>query len=492
MSSDGGKTDIASLAELLSSRGLDAGDFIEVVDILAKAKKSEAENTSKKANKTNKIFVDKEFVYETRNDVFIYRDGRTKNRNYYIRIYDSETKKVFTKSLRTSHRTTALVTAERLYREKKDKLLTGVKMVSITPLEMVKLYLDRRKGEITNAPKIGLVPASYKRLEHQLRYWAEYIKFLKLEKTSIGKIPVEIGKDFATWILNQPKEFYKNKPRSRETINHIVASVKKMYRDIGIEEKYITFNEFPKFKYLKVAPDNAPKRDILQPEEYAELTKWMNNSYAREKGITELEAVKRRIFALYLSINYNIGARTREQLGIKWGDISINPNDTEEQRKTNRVVHIPAENSKTGKGRYIVAPIADKLERIKKHYQKIGYTPKQEDYVFINLSKTKRGKNIPYQTPAMEKRLKVVLLLSGLKEKLDADNRHITLYSGRHFYCTMRLMNKVDMHTLALNMGTSITYIEKTYSHLTTLMMSDEITRGQDWKTVEKSVKTTE
>ena len=492
MSSDGEKTNIASLAELLSSRGLDAEDFIEVVDILAKAKKSEAETTSKKANKANKIFVDKEFVYETRDDVFIYRDGRTKNRNYYIRIYDSVTKKVFTRSLRTSHRTTALVAAERLYREKKDKLLTGVKMVSITPLEMVKLYLDRRKGEITNTPKTGLVLTSYQRIEHQLRYWTEYIRFLKLEKTHIEKIPTDIGRDFATWILNQPKEFYKNKPRSRETINHIVASVKKMYRDIGIEEKYITFNEFPKFKYLKVAPDNAPKRDVLKAEEYEELTKWMNNSYAREKGITELEAIKRRIFALYLSINYNIGARTKEMLGIKWGDISINPNDTAEQRKTNRVVRIHAENSKTGKGRYIVAPIAEKLERIRKHYRKIGYEPKQEDYVFINLSKTKRDKNIPYQTPAMEKRLKSVLLLSGLKEKLDADNRHITLYSARHFYCTMRLMNKVDIHTLALNMGTSITYIEKTYSHLTTLMMSDEITRGQNWKTEAKSIETTQ
>ena len=179
-------------------------------------------------------------------------------------------------------------------------------------------------------------------------------------------------------------------------------------------------------------------------------------------------------------------------LGIKWKDISINPNDTPEQRKTNRVVRIHAENSKTGKGRYIVAPIAEKLDRIKKHYKKLGYEPKPNDYVFINLTKTKRDKNIPYQTPAMEKRLKSVLLLSGMKERLDADGRHITLYSARHFYCTMRLMNKVDMHTLALNMGTSITYIEKTYSHLTTLMMSDEITRGQGWKPDTMHIKTDE
>jgi hypothetical protein len=80
----------------------------------------------------------------------------------------------------------------------------------------------------------------------------------------------------------------------------------------------------------------------------------------------------------------------------------------------------------------------------------------------------------------MEKRLQKVMELSGLKQKLEEEGRHITLYSARHFYCTQRLMNKVDIHTLALNMGTSINYIEKTYSHLTTLMMSEEITKAMD------------
>ncbi len=155
------------LAQWLSSRVRDATDLFYVGDILDKVKKKELDAITKKEEqkeKTNKIFVDKEFVYETRDDVFIYRDGRTKSGNYYIRIYDNETKKVFSKSLRTRNRTHALVSAEKLYREKKDKLLTGVKMVSITPVEMVKLYLDRRKGEITNIPKTGLVDASYKRI----------------------------------------------------------------------------------------------------------------------------------------------------------------------------------------------------------------------------------------------------------------------------------------------------------------------------------------
>ncbi|WP_010313571.1 tyrosine-type recombinase/integrase [Synechococcus sp. CB0205] len=479
------KPHIDALAELLDARGLNAEDFIQIVDILGALKKKESTNIEKKErekDKGNKIFVDKEFVFETRDDCFIYRDGRTKTGNYYVRIYDADTKKVYSKSLRTRHRVNALVAAETLYREKKDKLMKGVKMVSITTNEMVELYLKRRSGELTHIPKTGITHKSYDRLKQQLKYWTLYIRFLKLEKVHIEKLSPDIGRDFGNWILNQPKQYYKETSRSRETINHIIASVKKMYRDIALEEKYITYNEFPKFKYLKVQPDNAPKRDVLNVEEYEELTKWMQNKYCREKGLSELEQVKRRVFALYFSIHYNIGARTKEVLGMRWSDITINPNDSAENKKRNRVIHIHAENSKTGKSRNIVAPIAEKLERIKKHYKKIGYEPEPNDFVFINLSKTKRGANIAYQTPALDKRLKSVLELSGLKERLDQDGRHITLYSARHFYCTQRLLNKVDMHTLSLNMGTSITYIETTYSHLTTLLMSEEITKGQGWR----------
>ena len=479
------KPHIDALAALLDARGLNAEDFLEIVEILGALKKKETNKIKKeeeKKNSPNKIFVDKEFIFETRNDCFIYRDGRTKSGNYYIRIYDADSKKVFSQSLRTPHRVQALVAAETLYREKRDKLMKGVKLASITTKEMMEIYLKRREREKTNIPRNGITHTSYRTLVGNLRYWEEYIKFLKLEKTHIEKISTDIGKEFGNWIMNQPKSFYKERARSRETINHIIAATKKMYRDVAIEDKYITPNEFPNFKYLKVQPDNAPKRDVLTTEEYEILTKWLNTNYAREKGIDELEVIKRRVFALYLSINYNIGARTKEMLQIKWGDIAINPADTPENKKRNRVITIHPENSKTGKGRRIVAPIAEKLERLKSHYKKIDIEPQKDDYVFINLAKTKRGDNIPYQTPAMEKRLQKVMELSGLKQKLEEEGRHITLYSARHFYCTQRLMNKVDIHTLALNMGTSINYIEKTYSHLTTLMMSEEITKGQGWK----------
>ena len=50
-----------------------------------------------------------------------------------------------------------------------------------------------------------------------------------------------------------------------------------------------------------------------------------------------------------------------------------------------------------------------------------------------------------------------------------------TVYSLRHFYCTQSLLSGVPIHVLAKNMGTSITHIEKHYSHVLTLMQAKEL-----------------
>lgn len=71
--------------------------------------------------KENKIFLDKEFIYETRDDVYIYRDNRTKKKGYYIRIYDPKTQKHWSKLIKTTNRMFAMTNAEKIYAEKKGK-----------------------------------------------------------------------------------------------------------------------------------------------------------------------------------------------------------------------------------------------------------------------------------------------------------------------------------------------------------------------------------
>ena len=492
------QTNINALSALLETKGLDASDFIDVINALASIKKrdldkEERDAAKEEASNQKKIFVDKEFVYETRQDVFIYRDGRTKSGRYYVRIYDEKTKKVFSQSLRTTNRIEALAKAEQLYRENKDAMRRGVKLVSINTKELIRLYESERRKTITDIPHQGITYTSFNNLCKMLKKWEMYIAYTGNSKTPLENIPPEIGKRFSLWLKESDKERYKGTERSNETINQYVAAVKKMYRDIAIEEKYITMAEFPIMRYLKVNRETKPKRDILEAEEFTDLRKWMTNKWCREKDISEEERLKRRIYGLYLTIQYYGGFRNKEILGIRWNDISAIPTESKDDQRINRAIFIPATNSKTGRSRSCVAPVAIQFERIRDHYKKAHIEINKDDFVFINLAKTKRGMNIPYQQPAMEKRLRSVVAGSGLQQKLDETGRHITQYSARHYAATNALMRGVGIYDLAVNLGTSVFYIERTYSHITAMMKSKELTKGQGyWKVIERGEKLNE
>ena len=474
--------DIDSIAGLLQSRGLDASDLIDIVEILAKSKKREAERQAKEEEKEkNKHILEKEYVFETRRDIYIYKSGATKTGRYYVRIHnEKQPKRPFVQSLRTTNRTEALFRAEKIYAEKIHAINRGVKFHSIDTKELVRLYQKERRQTITTIPHQGITQQSFDTMCGYLKKWEEYIAYKRMSKFNIEDIPTEVGKGFGLWIKEQHKQRYGGRERSNETINHAIAAVKKMYRDVAVDEKYITMAEFPNFKYLKVNRETKPKRDILEPEEFTMLRQWMTNKWCREKDITDLERVKRYVYGLYLTIQYYGGFRNKEILGIKWGDISVIKTESEEAKRVNRGVFIPATNSKTGKSRTCVAPVAHQFERIRNHYRKLGITDfGRDDFVFINLAKTKRGTNTPYDQPAMEKRLKAVIEGSGLKKILDETGRHITQYSARHYAATDALMRGVSIYDTAINLGTSVFYIEQTYSHITALKRSMEITKGQ-------------
>ena len=73
-----------------------------------------------------KIFSAKEFVFENQQDIYIYRDNRTKTKTYYIRIYNQKTKEVWSKSLKTTDRITAIHNARKIYAENYPFQIRGV------------------------------------------------------------------------------------------------------------------------------------------------------------------------------------------------------------------------------------------------------------------------------------------------------------------------------------------------------------------------------
>lgn len=100
------------------------------------------------------------------------------------------------------------------------------------------------------------------------------------------------------------------------------------------------------------------------------------------------------------------------------------------------------------------------IERLRKISERTG----SDDLVFGN-SQGKPVENFGKTFQA---------ILTKLELLNDGQGKRRTIYSLRHFYCTQTLLSGVPIHTLARNMGTSISYIEHHYSHVLTVMQAKE------------------
>ena len=474
---------IEGIKNLVDEGGYDVEQLLSVLNALNVIKKNDKkkEDQENAEPEENKVFLDKEFVYEYRNDVYIYRDNRTKTKGYYIRIYDAKTKKHWSKSLKTTNRLVAMTEAEKIYAEKKGRLAFGVRPQSITAKELIQMYQQERRKELTDIPHMGITPQSFDTLCSHIKYWEDYIKENGHMNTKLEEIPTELGLTFGMWIKEKTKKANTNiSTRNNYTINHTIAAVKKMYRDIAKHKKYITENEMPMFKYLKVNRETRSRKDVITADEFTAITKYMNYKYCNEKGISKREYYKRRVYALVYTIHHYTGCRTKELLNLKWRHITINPNDNAFDRKTNRIVHIPADNSKTGRSRDIIAPIGQQIERLIRWYREMGLEvdQKSDRYVFPRLTDTTKNENIPTSDVAWTKRLRNVLASAERDGVIDLNGRNISNYCARHHHITEAIQRGVDIYDIALNCGTSLNYIEKTYSHITTLMRSRDITKG--------------
>ena len=222
----------AALATLLDAAGLEPADLLTALQTLAEAKQA----AQRPPEQGKSIYQDKELVYEDE-DAFIYRRGDTKNKIYYLRIYDKKSKKPYIKSLGEKDRVKALTKARLIYQELLGKIDRGERLKAITTQELIDTYLSGLEKTITDIPKVGITPETYRVKSYFLSKWNEYINFLGYKNTPIDKIPADKTRDYGIWSLNQPKK--DGTPRSREHINKTIAEIKKSYREVAVRNKYI-------------------------------------------------------------------------------------------------------------------------------------------------------------------------------------------------------------------------------------------------------------
>ena len=466
---------IDAARKLLESAGVDANDFDSALTALATARQ---QNPNKPSYK-KKEFEDKTYVYDDV-EAFIFKRGQTKKGIWYFRIWDTKRQKAVLRSLKTTNKELALTTAKQLYRDISGKIERNERLKQINTFELCDMWDKFLQTQISDIPHMGIVPKTYKSKRYWIKNWKEYIKELRLDKTSIDKIKPQLTRAFSAWLEAKPKQTALHTGgRSREQINNNVNEILKMYNQLAVRERYIRNDDIPQIDRLKYEVDDSVKRDIPTLNEYEIYYTFLKRKYITKKynpKVPPEELEKRKIFSEFILILANTGLRPKELLGIKVKEISDLINQSEDDiAKGNVVLLVRKDNSKTGKSRQCVAPVRKRFERIYASYQKIGITHQPEDYVFINAAFKRRK---PLGRMIMHQRLRKTLSDSGLQEIYDKESKRVSLYSFRHFYAFFRLINKLPIHILAKNMGTSVEHLEKTYGHITTTLHSDEITAG--------------
>lgn len=468
--SNGPGAALGMLSALLTEAGVDENSLVTALEAIRIAKQIPIQD-----KEDLKFFADKTLVYDD-HEAFIYRRGDSKSGRFYFRIYDEKSRKPIYRSLRTSDKTKALVAARILFIEIKGKIERGEKIKCITTSELIQIYLATINSKISEIPRQGITPENARLKRYFLQNWQEYIEERGLSATPIDRIPPEKTRDFGKTLLSKPKK--DGKTRSRELINNNITEIMRMYKTVAVREKYISSDHTPQIDRLEIQPDESYKRDILSEEQYERYWSYLHFTYTREKGVSEEEILKRKIFQHFIGLLYQTGMRPKELLGLKIKEISSNPKWDKEKRKSLVTLKIRKENSKTGKGRIAVAPVKSKIDTILNAYRLLGFTHEPEDYLFCNYL-TKERKS--YTRQNYYQRLKLTLEKSGLQQELDKEGKSITLYSGRHSYACWRLRHgDVPIYLLAKQMGTSIQKIESTYGHIEVETQADVITRAQD------------
>jgi len=161
----------------------------------------------------------------------------------------------------------------------------------------------------------------------------------------------------------------------------------------------------------------------------------------------------------------NTGIRVGEARTLYWKDIRLEPTSPETEPTIVFFV-----SGKTG-GREVVARNVDVLEYLQ-HIKELYVEPTPDEFVFAH----KDGKPIK----SFKKSFASFIDAAGVG--VDGKGNRRTIYSLRHTYATFRLEEGVGVYTLARNMGTSVSMIERFYAQTGTPDQAAELTKIRDGK----------
>ncbi len=278
-------------------------------------------------------------------------------------------------------------------------------------------------------------------------------------KYNINTIGYEELQAFGAW----REKLMGRKPVASTVTTHISA-MNRVY-DVAIERGWIAQQQVPKIKNTGA---KGTAREAFSKSEYASLTSYMVKWC--EKGHTDKTKQMRQLLRDYVLILANTGMRHgTEAANLKWKDVAF-------IKKADEYYLQMTVSGKRGRrsliARHQTEVYLERLYKRQPHLAKFATLEKLlEKKINEPVFKLASGE----VTKNLAGTFRVLMKESGLDKDREVKQKR-TLYSLRHTYAHEVLMKeRMDVYTLAKQMGTSVKMIEQHYGHLNPALKADVI-----------------
>jgi integrase len=361
-------------------------------------------------------------------------------------MWISEEDKYFTKSLKTDDLNDALDKAEALYIEVQTTVKEGRKATKISLTVMIDRYLDYQQNRVTKrlikSDRFGTIKS---RILILLRFFPK--------NKSVYAIK---GNDFMSYT-----EFRQGEGVQLYTIIQERAEMRSFFK-WALHQTYISPHQLPVFEEIRNV--RANKRTDFLSREYVECYQALRRMVRDEINPRRKKDIE--VFRDFFLIMGNSGIRFAEMRRLKWRLVRNTYKFKSEDAHPDGIaeIYLPADMTKTGVDRTVIATAVPYLKRLRDLYD----DPGNDDFIFAN---PKNGKSLSKQF--YYRHWDMMLKEAGLEERFPK----LTIYSLRHYYATMKMLKGVPIYDLSLTLGCSVVYIEQHYSHVRSPQVAERISK---------------
>ena len=411
----------------------------------------------------------------------VFRRKGVSNR-FYGRFTFRGTKGFVQESLGTSNKEEAIEAAFERYLQLDFRLKQGLSLAKKTFKELSDEYLQYMQQ------KLQRNEIKYAKFHGQELYIARYFNDF-FGEMAIGDIQRKEIDQYREWrknywisgagskikhivyvrggktIKRNINESQRSRVAASATVNSEETALRAIFK-FAVMKGYIAANEVVQIKTERVKWEG---RSTFTENEYRKLT-----AIARRRLEEMVQANRDREYCYrhllynYILIASNCGCRTTELMNLRWKDIAWNDTDGSGGKSIFFSVSGKAKNRELVANDVCKDYLNRLLEKQRYYSQKYNWEFKATDeYVFSDY----RGRKIKSLKGNFE------LLMKEAGVTRDKRERKRSLSSLRIFYCTMRLLKgeNIDLYDLALQMGTSVELLQKTYSRLTARLKAHKI-----------------